>query len=84
MQGSIAHRHIRAAARIPRAATPDGNARVNVIAAEAVAIGAKVLWLQLGISNDEAAATALAGGLEVVLNMCMGALHRRLQIAPKA
>jgi redox-sensitive bicupin YhaK (pirin superfamily)/predicted CoA-binding protein len=54
------------------------------IADDAVAIGAKVLWLQVGISNDDAAATALAGGLQVVMNMCMGATHRRLQIARKA
>ncbi len=54
------------------------------IADEAVAIGAKVLWLQTGISNDDAAAKALAGGLQVVMNMCMGATHRRLQIARKA
>jgi len=54
------------------------------IADEAVEIGAKVLWLQLGISNDTAAAKALAGGLQVVMNMCMGATHRRLRIAPKA
>jgi redox-sensitive bicupin YhaK (pirin superfamily)/predicted CoA-binding protein len=54
------------------------------IADEAVAIGAKVLWLQQGISNDTAAAKALAGGLQVVMNMCIGATHRRLRIPPKA
>ena len=54
------------------------------IADDAVAIGAKVLWLQIGISNDDAAAKALAGGLQVVMNTCMGATHRRLQIARKA
>lgn len=54
------------------------------IADDAVAIGAKVLWLQLGISNDEAATKAFAGGLQVVMNMCMGATHRRLRIEPKA
>lgn len=48
------------------------------IADEAVAIGAKVLWLQLGISNDEAAAKAKAGGLKVVMNTCMGATWKRL------
>ena len=54
------------------------------IAPDAVAIGAKVLWLQLGISNDTAAATALAGGLQVVMNLCIGATHRRLQMPPKS
>lgn len=48
------------------------------IADEAVAIGAKVLWLQLGISNDEAAAKARAGGLQVVMNTCIGATWKRL------
>jgi predicted CoA-binding protein len=53
------------------------------IADEAVKIGAKVLWLQLGVTNDEAAARALAGGLTVVMNTCIGQTHRRLQIPPK-
>ena len=34
--------------------------------------------------NDDAAAKAQAGGLQVVMNMCIGATHRRLQIARKA
>ena len=42
------------------------------IADEAVKIGAKVLWLQLGISNDDAAARATAGGLTVVMDECIG------------
>ena len=41
------------------------------IAREAVAIGAKVLWMQLGIHNDEAAQIALDAGLEVVADRCM-------------
>jgi predicted CoA-binding protein len=41
------------------------------IARSAVAIGANVLWLQLGIRNDEAAAIAAAGGLTVIQNRCM-------------
>lgn len=48
------------------------------IADEAVKIGAKVLWLQTGVSNDEAAAKAKAGGLEVVMNTCMGSTWKRL------
>lgn len=48
------------------------------IADEAVKLGAKVLWLQLGIRNDEAGAKAKAGGLQFVQDTCIGATWRRL------
>lgn len=48
------------------------------IAEQAVAIGAKVLWLQLGIENLEAARIASEGGLTVVMNRCIKTEHRRL------
>src|SRR5271154_2815870 len=38
--------------------------------ADAIAIGARVVWMQLGIRNDEAAATGEAAGLEVIMNRC--------------
>jgi predicted CoA-binding protein len=41
------------------------------VAEEAVAIGAKTFWLQLGIASDEAAAIAAAGGLEVIMDRCI-------------
>ena len=48
------------------------------IAQDAVAIGAKVLWLQLGVVNDEAARVAEAGGLEVVMDRCVKIEYARL------
>lgn len=48
------------------------------IADEAIAVGARVLWMQLGIVNDEAAAKARAAGLEVVMNRCMKIEYARL------
>jgi uncharacterized protein len=53
------------------------------IADEAVRIGAKALWLQTGIANQEAAARAKAGGLKVVMNACIGATHAMLQVPKK-
>ena len=40
------------------------------VAEDAIAIGAEVLWMQLGVRNDEAARLAEAAGIEVVMNRC--------------
>jgi uncharacterized protein len=53
------------------------------IADEAVGIGAKALWLQSGISSEEAAARATKGGLTVVMDACIGATHAMLKIPKK-
>ena len=53
------------------------------IADEAVAVGAKALWLQSGIANEEAAARAKAGRLIVVMDRCIGATHSFLRIPKK-
>ncbi|HVF08277.1 MAG TPA: CoA-binding protein [Actinomycetota bacterium] len=49
------------------------------IARDAVAIGAKVLWLQAGIVNDEAYRLASEAGLEVIMGVCIRSTDRRLQ-----
>ena len=48
------------------------------LAREAVAKGARVLWMQLGIRNDEAAGIANAAGLEVVQDRCVKIEHARI------
>jgi uncharacterized protein len=48
------------------------------IAEEAVAIGAKALWLQQGIVNEDAYRIATAGGLICVMDRCIAVMHRLL------
>jgi predicted CoA-binding protein len=48
------------------------------VARQAVVIGAKVLWLQEGIVNDEAYRIADRGGLEVIMGVCIRTTRRRL------
>jgi predicted CoA-binding protein len=51
---------------------------VMPIAEQAIAIGAKVLWQQLGVRNEAAAAKARAAGLEAVMDRCVKIEHGRL------
>ena len=51
---------------------------IPAIAEDAIAIGARVLWMQLGIRNAQAAARAEAAGLEVVQDRCMKIEYARL------
>jgi len=48
------------------------------IAQQAVAIGAKTLWLQLGIASEESRAIAEAGGLTYLEDICIGETTKRL------
>jgi uncharacterized protein len=52
------------------------------VAREAVKVGAKVLWLQLGIESEEARQIAEAAGLTVVMDRCMGETHGQLGLGP--
>ncbi|MCX7893924.1 MAG: CoA-binding protein [Burkholderiales bacterium] len=51
---------------------------VPPVAEDAVAIGARVLWQQLGVRNLDAAAKAEAAGLEAVVDRCVKIEHARL------
>ena len=48
------------------------------IVEEAVAVGARVIWMQLGLESSEAAAKARSAGLKVVMNRCMKIEHAKL------
>ena len=52
------------------------------IAHQVIAIGAKVLWLQIGIKSEEARQLAEAAGLTVIMNRCMGETHGELGLGP--
>jgi len=56
---------------------------VPPIVEDAIKIGAKVVWMQEGIVNEEAARMAREAGLQVVMDACMRATHRRLGLGKK-
>lgn len=54
------------------------SADIEPLARDAIAIGARCLWMQLGVVNEAAAALARAAGLEVVMDRCVKIEHARL------
>ena len=53
-------------------------ADVMPVAEDAIAIGARVFWQQLGVTNEAAAARARAAGLESIMDRCVKIEHGRL------
>jgi uncharacterized protein len=53
------------------------SSELPAVATEAVAVGARTFWAQLGLSNEEAVAIAWRGGLSVVMNRCLKIEHAR-------
>lgn len=53
-------------------------AEIPALAEDAIAIGAKCLWMQLGVVNDGAASRARSAGLDVVMDRCVKIEHGRL------
>ena len=84
--GERAYRSLREAAQHERIDLVDvfrNSEDVPPVAQEAASIGAKALWLQLGIRHDEALARATDAALVAVQDRCLKVDHRTLQVQGK-
>ncbi|MHC4607256.1 MAG: CoA-binding protein [Planctomycetota bacterium] len=57
--------------------------RVPPVVENCIAAGAKSIWMQLGVNNDEAAKRAADAGILVVVEQCIKVAHTVFQIPPK-
>jgi predicted CoA-binding protein len=58
----------------------DGHGPAQVIAEQAIKIGARVLWMQEGIVNEESAKKASEAGLTVIMDKCMYKEHCKCKL----
>jgi predicted CoA-binding protein len=54
---------------------------LSAIVDEAIAVNAKTVWAQLGVSDEQSAQKALDAGLNIVMDACIKVEYRRLRVS---